>query len=381
MPRLFFELIQDGGNLEHAAVQGDQEPQILKQLHSFIRSDRQVPIDKLKMMKPEYESHIDNYVTFVSAWSGGVDGKTIEELDAWCKTKQFRRRIGGQVLGALADESFTDKPLYVIGVCKMLYACDAKYTRNGLDVKMVTVSDIQQTVTKPCLKDIVVKAKELQQFGREVFEAQRKLTNFDWTKHIGWLDENCMAVIHNKDKAFPFKTVHQVGECFFAKVQEIVGETIVGRPVGWPTEVTMPTAPKAKNVAPALREMSADSLKVDVSVELNAKGFKVGAEVQPKCKSDTKSRFRLLELFKSSATATLKRLSDSTEGDHANVSCSFSELLANYSVLESTKEEPSTCQTHLSSSAFLFLSHRHVGQCVMGLLLDMHLKCNYACMP
>ena len=370
-PPLLFELIQDGGNMEHSAAQGDQEPQVFKQVHAFIRTGRPVPVQKLKLLKPEYEPHLDAYVVFVSAWSGGEDGKVIDELDAWVKTKPFRRRIGGLLLQALSDEAFSDKTLYIIGVCKMLYACDAKFTRNGRDVKMLTVSDVQQTLSKQWLKDLVAQAKELQSFGRSVADAQSALSGLSWTKCVGWLDENCMMLVHKKDKGFPYTSIHQIGEAFFKMLAEATGgPPIVGRPMGWPTNVEEPaTAPKSK-VGAALREIKSDSLSVDVSKTLKTKGYEVGAELQRKSKGD-KSKFiyKIKELLAASSTAVLKRIRDadgSSSTDMAEENCSFTELLANWSVVEGTKEDSysrvhASTHTHsmCSSQAFVTL-HAHV---------------------
>ena len=278
-------------------------------------------------MAPDYAETAKAYCGFVQQWSGGKDGRVIDELVAYERILPLKRTIAPADLKSLGEIKFWDGPRYVPAMVKALLLAPPNFVDNGV-AKLFTQNDYSQlSSTASKLKKLAYEAHHCMTAANTFFDAYVTINEIDKIKIIGELEVRCVMLAHSKKsttraESKSFKHIALAAYQLAAEKMRADDRTIPR----WEyiNELMTPAQGKIASQT-AIREFDSEGTIADV--DLQSHGFKVDVTI---VKVDVKEQ----KSTDSPSEFVIKDVSDQqvilNGGDGTEVRIHRSELLNHY---------------------------------------------------
>jgi len=223
----------------------------------------------------------------VQLFCGGADPQLLRSLQSFVKTLKCKRLVRGAVFGALAAArtgATTTLALFRVACLKACYACPDKYAM-GMESRLLSPGEIATMGGRN--KDLCLQGEQIMRDARTLLTQlpAGSLQDSEATHIVGQLEVRVVMHVFQKKDATrkSFKSLAEIGVTFWNELIEIVG-TGLALVSPWPAAEGPSTAeaPKAKQAAKGLRELTAAGQLANPVALLSDAGIVVGAHVRNK---------------------------------------------------------------------------------------------------
>ncbi|HIF03696.1 MAG TPA: hypothetical protein EYQ84_10610 [Nitrospinaceae bacterium] len=226
------------------------------------------------MHRPYLKEQCEDLCEYVAAWSGGVDARYLDELDAWSKSLPVRREINAKQLQLLAKAQIAWAPEWPTACFKALLAAPKQFITRD-EASMFNKGDIDNMggkcpKTSALLKEAVCIMRDCRGWVTSMGLVGVKVKMF-----ISAMDITLVHAIHKKEcKERPkYEKLVDIGRKFVADVSAYDPAATAASTLPYkPTTPATAASVSAARGGVAMREYKDGELTVKEAVKL---GFKV----------------------------------------------------------------------------------------------------------
>ena len=218
---------------------------------------------------------------FVQAWSGGVEGKILNELEAYKRVLQVKRKISPSDLKALAGVDLIHAPRYVPTLVKAMLNAPRSMVNDGV-AHVFSPQDLHSLSSNGKNRHHVVDAHSMMNSASTFARAYSQLSEPEIVKLTSELEIRAVMHVHGKktDTRASYPSLLHIARHFYDDLKPNDP-----RVPAWPLLAALDCdVRKCPSSSGAMREVS---LSGDISESaLSDRGFKVGEAIVSKTREE-----------------------------------------------------------------------------------------------